>query len=106
MKLLTKEIKKSLPKIYSTEDVPLKEKIVICRFFTPDSNWQWFVFEGEEIENGDVKFWGMVHGLEQETGYFLLSELSNARGPWGLPIERDIMVFKKPYKKLIGQHKI
>jgi len=32
MKLLTKEIEKKLPAIYATENVPLKEKNIICKF--------------------------------------------------------------------------
>jgi len=104
MKLLTQEIILSLPAIYSTDAIPLEEKIVICKFFTPDSNWTWYVFEGEKMEEpDDVYFFGMVHGFEKEMGYFLLSELANARGLLGLPIERDRSVFKIPYGKLISQ---
>jgi hypothetical protein len=35
-------------------------------------------------------FFGLVIGFEQELGYFSLSELQHARGPLGLPIERDL----------------
>jgi len=42
---------------------------------------------GHEI---DFKFFGLVDGLEREFGYVLLSELEEARGPLGLPIERDL----------------
>ena len=31
----------------------------------------------------------MVHGLEKEIGYFVLSELEGLIGPMGLKIERD-----------------
>ena len=55
------------------------------KFFTPDSNWTWYAseFDGEDI------FFGLVAGFEIELGYFSLSELKEARGPLGLPIERD-----------------
>jgi hypothetical protein len=31
-----------------------------------------------------------VEGFERELGYFSLSELESAKGPMGLPIERDL----------------
>ena len=40
--------------------------------------------------DGDDLFFGLVDGLERELGYFSLSELQKARGPLGLPIERDL----------------
>ena len=89
MMLLTQAIKKAMPAIMSTDNTPLAEKTVVAKFFTPDSNWTWFVFEGEERENGDWEFFGMVHGFEREMGSFMLSELESARGPLGLKIERD-----------------
>lgn len=107
MKLLTKKIIAALPTFNSTEPIPLNEKIVICKFFTPDSNWTWFVFEGEAIDTHsptrkmDYQFFGMVHGFEKEMGDFLLSELDDVRGSLGLPIERDRSVFKQPYHTLI-----
>jgi hypothetical protein len=34
-------------------------------------------------------FFGYVVGLEPELGYFSLSQLAEARGALGLPVERD-----------------
>ncbi len=87
MKLLTEELKKKLPRLYSQEND--SNPVVHCKFFTPDSNWTWFVTEGEP-EGDDFRFFGYVRGLEDEWGYFLLSELEAARGPLKLPIERDL----------------
>lgn len=87
MKLLTEELKRVLPRLYSQEGDP--NPVVHCRFFTPDSNWTWYVTEGEP-EGDDFRFFGYVRGLEEEWGYFLLSELEAARGPLGLPIERGL----------------
>jgi hypothetical protein len=94
MKLLTKAILDKMPKLYTTEDIPVGEKEVIVKFFTPDSNWTWFVVEGEDVldDDGnavDYRMFGLVHGHEKEWGYFLLSELRDATGPMGLHIERD-----------------
>jgi hypothetical protein len=94
MKLLTKEILAKMPKLYTTEDVPVGEKEVIVKFFTPDANWTWFAVEGEDvIEDGhavDYMMFGLVDGNEKEWGYFLLSQLREVRGALGLPVERDM----------------
>ena len=84
MELLTQELREQLPPLYSQEQEP--DPLVICKFFTPDSSWTWYAleFDGEDV------FFGLVDGFEQELGYFRLSELMQARGPFGLPIERDI----------------
>jgi len=99
MTLLTKKIIDALPPLYATDGIPLEEKVVICKFFTPDANWTWFVFEGVPLEHQpeDYELFGMVHGFEKEMGYFYLSELNQVRGKLGLPIERDLSIFQKPY---------
>jgi hypothetical protein len=104
MKLLTKEIKEKLPKLYSTEDTPLEEKTVVCKFFTPDSNWTWYVIEGEAQANGDFLMFAWVIGLERELGYVSLRELESVRGPLGLPIERDLHFKPRPLKEVMAFH--
>ncbi len=73
-----------LPPLYSQEHK--EDPLVICKFFTPDSNWTWYAieFDGEDV------FFGWVVGFEHELGYFRLSELASVRGPLGLSIERDL----------------
>ena len=91
MKLITKAIEKQLPKLYSTEQIPTEDKQVICKFFTPWSNWTWYVLEGERQPDGDLLFFGyVIAGREQEFGYFSLKELSGIRGMFGLGVERDL----------------
>jgi hypothetical protein len=87
VELLTAELRQRLPPLYSqkAEDDPMAH----AKFFTPDSNWTWWVTEGSP-ERDDYRFFGYVQGLEDEWGYFVLSELTSARGPLGLRIERDI----------------
>ena len=88
MELLPEELRKILPPLYSQEHN--KDPTVHIKFFTPDSCWTWYVTEGSEEEDGDFRFFGYVVGLEEEWGYFLLSELTAARGPLSLEIERDL----------------
>ena len=89
MKLMTKEIEKRLPELGSQESVPNPK--IIVKFFTPWSNWSWFVYEGEKQADGDWLFFGMVYGHEKELGYFRLKQLEGLRGPkMGLRVERDL----------------
>ena len=97
-KLLPKEIRDEIPPLYGNEDVD--DPIVVCKFFTPDSNWTWFVLEGEEQEDGDWLFFGLVFGFEDELGYFTLSELEGAKGPHGMSIERDKRFKPKPLSEV------
>jgi len=94
MKLLTKEIRRKLPPLLA-QDGKGGKAIAYVKFFTPDSSWTWWAIEGEPVkdEKGkevDFNFFGLVDGHFKEIGYFALSELESARGPLGLPIERDL----------------
>jgi DUF2958 family protein len=84
MKLLTKELRRNLPPLYSQERG--KDPMVICKFFTPDAGWTWYVMEFD----GDDTFFGYVVGTYPELGYFSLAELQQVRGKFGLPVERDL----------------
>jgi hypothetical protein len=83
MMLLTKELRRKLPPLYSQESVA--DPTVVCKFFSPVGSWTWYAteFDGEDI------FFGLVDGHEQEMGYFSLAELQSIRLQWGLRIERD-----------------
>ena len=93
MMLLTKEIRKKLPPLYSQEDKG-ENAIAQVKFFTPDNNWTWYAteFDGKDL------FFGKVIGFETELGYFSLSELQSTKGPLGLHIERDKFFDPKPLK--------
>ena len=88
MELLTKELRKKLPPLYSNEEV--QDPMVIAKFFALGSAWTWFAmeFDGEDL------FFGMVHGFEKELGYFSLKELQSltlSMGGMEIPaVERDI----------------
>jgi len=85
MKLLTKELRKKLPPLYS-QDGKGGKAIAYVKFFTPDSG---FTFWATEYDGEDT-FFGLVDGHFKELGYFSLSELESVNGPMGLPIERDL----------------
>jgi len=100
MELLTEELRKVLPPLYSQEKN--EDPTIVVKFFTPDANWTWYVTEGSE-KHGDFIFFGFIIGFVEEWGYFALSELATARGPLGLPIERDLYFTPAPMSKVIAR---
>ena len=94
MKLLTEEIRRKLPPLYS-QDGKGSKAVAYLKFFTPDSGFSWWITEGSPITDKsgaevDFQFFGLVEGQFKELGYVNLSELESVNGPMGLPIERDL----------------
>ncbi len=94
MMLVTKDLAKKLPKLYSTEN--FKDPLVICKFFLPYSRLSWYAIEFD----GSDLFFGYVTGEFPELGYFSLSELENVRGVFKLEVERDLYFDPIPLSKL------
>ena len=97
MKLMTGEIEKALPALYSQDEV--EDPICNLKFFTPDAGWTWYIVEGDKQEDGDWLFFAKVISPivpDGELGYVTLSELKKVRGSLGLPIERDLWWKAKP----------
>jgi len=94
MRLLTNEIRRRLPPLYTTEHE--KDAIAQVRFFSMWSNWVWYAteFDGEDL------FFGLVEGFETEWGCFSLKELESVRGPGGLRIERDLYFEPTPVSEI------
>ena len=93
MKLLTKEIEKNLPLLYSQEKV--EDPIVQVKYFDPCGSFTWFAIEYD----GEDLFFGKVFSHlcpEGELGYFSLNELKSIKGHLGLGIERDLYFKPKP----------
>ncbi|MCL6753372.1 DUF2958 domain-containing protein [Nostoc sp. CCCryo 231-06] len=84
MELLPAEIRALLPALYAQSEC--SDAIAYIKFFTPDSNWTWYVTEFD----GEDTFFGLVVGFDEELGYFSLSELQEYRGALGIVIERDL----------------
>ncbi len=100
MELLPKTVRDTLPELYANEEIGLQAQALV-KFFTPDSNWSWY---GSEFDGDDI-FFGLVIGFMAEFGYFSLSELESARGPLGLPIERDLHFEPKSLRGLRDHYK-
>ena len=82
MKLLTAELRASLPPLYAQEK--MTDPIVHAKFFTPDSNWTWYVTEGE-AEEDDFRFFGYVCGMEEEWAISCFPSLNLFAAPWDSP---------------------
>jgi hypothetical protein len=98
MELLPDDLRRELPRIRAQHRSA--DPIVYIKYFTPDSNWTWWVVEGQ-AEDGDFRFFGFVRGHDSEWGCFMLSELTAARGPMNLPIERDLFFEPGPFHDVV-----
>ena len=89
MKLLTKDITKRLPPLYSTSDKAPEDVSVVVKFFDPTGD---STFYGTEYCPEQRLFFGFVfhNRRDGELGYFSLDELISIRTAFGLKIERDI----------------
>lgn len=89
MKLLTKKIRDSLPRLYATEKLATEDKLAVVKFFHPMGRATWY---GVEFD-GDDRFFGYcVSPLGpdcDEWGYFSLAELESV-SVMGLGVERDL----------------
>jgi len=92
-KLLTKEILKKIPPLYSTEKKKPEDIPVHIHYFSPYSGWDWYIteFDGKDI------MYGLVRGLDTELGYVSLSELKRM----GMNIERDRYFGKHTLKEIM-----
>ena len=63
MELLPAELRAVLPRLYAQEKI--EDPVIHAKFFTPDSNWTWYV-TGGETEEDDFRFFGYVCGMEEE----------------------------------------
>ncbi len=84
-KLIPQALLNDIPDLYATEG----EINPLCcvKLFTPDSNWSWYIMELSKNDSNTC--YGYVVGLENELGYFSLSELEEIRGSLNLPVEVD-----------------
>ena len=87
MKLMTKALEKNIP---SLAECDVENPTIVAHYFNPCGAGDWYVLGGEKLKNGDWRFFGYVKLLENELGYFLLSQLESVELPFGLKIERDL----------------
>ncbi len=111
MKLLTQELRKKLPALYSQQH--LEDPLVICKFFHPLSSMTWYAIEGSPVdedgyydtdkEKVDFLFFGWVHSDFPELGYFSLNEMQAVK-VMELGIERDLHFKPKKLSEVKKEH--
>ena len=80
---LPEAVRLQLPPLNSQEEEP--DPIVVCKFFTPDSDWIWYATQFDGLDT----FIGYVVGHVAELGSFTLHELEEVRGPLGAKTKLD-----------------
>lgn len=98
-KMLTTELQKALPDLYS-QDGKGMDAVAVVHYFSPYSGWDWY---GTEFDGEDT-FFGLVRGFETELGYFSLRELSETMisigGVMVPAVERDLYWTPKKLSEL------
>ena len=76
----TKKRLNEVPRLYETEEVPIKEKVIHLHFFMGNCDWYAVEFDGEDTFFG----YAILNGDHQnaEWGYFSLSELVRLKVGW------------------------
>ena len=82
MKLITKQIAKITPQIHETAELGSSETKITAKFFTPWSNWTWYLIE---LNPDTGHAFGFVDGDYPELGYFNVQDLVNLGH-----VERDL----------------
>ena len=94
----TKERLSSIPGLYETEHVPLKDKLIHLHFFIGGCDWYIAEYDGEDL------FWGFAilnNDLEMaEWGYISFRELSSIKvGGW-CEIDCELEECRQPRKAI------
>ncbi len=90
MKLLTKEILKRLPLLYTHDGKPPEEVKVVVKFFSPVGAATWYATEYDPETRIFYGYADLGNRDFAELGYFSLDELESIKLSGGLGIERDI----------------
>jgi len=82
-----------IPRLYDTEDIPLKEKNIHLHFFLGSCDWFAAEFDGDDVFFGFVVLNGDLEMAEW--GYFSLSELKEIRTRHGFEIDCELEEYWK-----------
>lgn len=94
----TKKQLAKLPLLYSTENVPIDEKIVHMHFFIGACDW--YVFEYDP-ENRLFYGWACLGDRQNaEAGYFSLDEMLEASVGPGIEIDRELHWRPRPFGEI------
>lgn len=94
MELIPNEIKKTIPKLYETEEQ--EDPVVYIKLFL--DGWTWYITEFSIDEN--IAFGYVISPFGSELGYFSIEELKSTRGRLGTWIERDLYFSPMPLSQI------
>ena len=94
MKLIPKELKDAIPKLYETEEQ--KDPIAHIKLFI--DGWTWYITE-LSIDD-DICFGYVVSPFGSELGYFSLKEIQEVKGSLGIGVERDVLFKPTPLSQI------
>lgn len=106
MDLLTEQLVKEFPALYSTDHLPPEKVRIIAKFFYPRGAATWYATEYDPI---DRLFFGYANlGDPQcaELGYFSLDELETFKDNIGIEIERDLYFGEHYLSEVLGGKRI
>ena len=88
-KLMTKELGKKIPALYTNEDVEDHDTVLAhAKLFSPYTGWRWYITEWDP-QTGTC--FGLIEGHDAELGFFDLTELAEAKVFGRVPaVERDL----------------
>lgn len=86
MKLLTKDVIESIPKLFETQGI--EDKLCMVKLFNPTGIGTWYIVEYDPISKEAFGYVDLEY--YPELGAFNLTELEAYRGEFGIPIERDL----------------
>lgn len=92
----TKELLDRIPRLYETEHVPLKEKIVYLHFFIGGADFYITEFDGVDLFFG---YTDLNDPVNAEWGYISFQELKDIN-IHGFQIDRDIYWEPKPAEQI------
>ncbi len=96
----TKKQLSRIPKLYETDNIPLKDKIIHLHFFIGGCDW----FIAEYDHEGEDLFFGFTilnNDLDMaEWGYLSFSELQSIKVQGWLEIDNDLHWTPKPSKEV------
>jgi hypothetical protein len=81
-----------LPKLYETEDVPFKDKVVHMHYWIGETDWYMVEYDGEDLFYGYTILNGDMQNAEW--GYISLQELKELKKKW-LEVDRELRWKKK-----------
>ena len=88
MKLMTKTLERRFAQVGSQEEI--KDPVIVAKYFNPKGAGTWYATEYDPSTRLFFGYVSIFGDWNDEWGSFLLDELEEFRGRFGLGIERDL----------------